>query len=103
MGRTLRRVLHAPVLLYRWHGGWLLGQRFLLLIHSGRRTGLRHRTVLEVMEVRREPREWVVMSGFGPQANWLRNIQAAGGAEIVVGREGFVASYRIWPGDPEPI
>lgn len=91
----MRRLLHAPVLLYRWHAGWLLGQRFLLLIHTGRRTGARHHTVLEVMDIQDNPREFVVMSGFGPAANWFRNIKATQDAEIVVARERFTATHRI--------
>ena len=35
------------------------------------------------------------MSGFGPNANWLRNIQATPGEEIVIGRERFVAAHRF--------
>ena len=30
--------LRAPVYLYRWRLGWLLGKRFVLLTHIGRRT-----------------------------------------------------------------
>lgn len=52
----------------------MLGRRFLRLKHVGRRTGRRHTTVLEV--VRHDPRhsEFVVVSGFGSHADWLRNI-----------------------------
>ena len=52
--------------LYRWKCGWLLGHRFLLLIHVGRRTGLRRCTVLEVLEYRKEGSEAVVMSALAP-------------------------------------
>lgn len=95
VGRPVRFLLRAPVSLYRWRCGWLLGRRFLLLIHTGRRTGQHYETVLEVMEIRETPREFVVMSGFGPNANWLRNIQATPGEEIVIGRERFVAAHRF--------
>ena len=44
LNSTLRRLFRAPVYLYCWSGGWLLGHRFLLLIHVGRRTGLRRQT-----------------------------------------------------------
>jgi hypothetical protein len=33
-----------------WHLEWLFGERSLLLTHTGRRTGLRRQTVLEVVE-----------------------------------------------------
>ncbi len=94
----LKRLLRAPVYLYRWRLGWLLGRRFLLLTHTGRYTGARHQTVLEVMEYRREGPEVVVMSGFGRNANWLRNIHAKPDPEVIVGSRRFVAAYRILDG-----
>ena len=36
----------------------------------------------------------VVLSGLGRGANWYRNIQANGEAEITVGRRSFVAAFR---------
>ena len=48
----MRWLFRLPVYLYRCHCGGLLGHRFLLLIHRGRRTGRRYETVLEVMEYR---------------------------------------------------
>jgi deazaflavin-dependent oxidoreductase (nitroreductase family) len=95
LNATLRRLFRAPVYLYRWRCGWLLGHRFLLLIHLGRRTRRKRYTVLEVMRWRKEPIELVVMSGFGPNADWLRNIEATPGPEIVVGSKRFLAVHRI--------
>ena len=90
-----RRLFRAPLYLYRWKCGWLLGHRFLLLIHVGRRTGLRRHTVLEVMQYRKEGPEAVVMSAFGPNADWFRNIEATPGPEVVIGSQCFVAAHRF--------
>jgi deazaflavin-dependent oxidoreductase (nitroreductase family) len=98
LNAVLRRLFRAPVCLYRWNLGWLLGQRFLLLIHIGRRTGLRRNTVLEVMEVmeyRKEGPEAVVMSAFGRNADWLRNIEATPAPEVVIGSQHFVVAHRF--------
>jgi deazaflavin-dependent oxidoreductase (nitroreductase family) len=95
----LRRIFRAPVYLYRWKCGWLLGHRFLLLIHVARRTGLRRFTVLEVVEYRKEGPEAVVISAFGPGADWRRNIEATPGAEVVIGSRRFPAAHRVL--DPE--
>lgn len=92
--RTLRRLLRAPACLYHWRLGWLLGYRFLLLVHVGRRSGRRHRTVLEVVEYRPQTREAVVISAFGPNADWLRNIEAAPHPEVVIGSQRFTAVHR---------
>ncbi len=77
----------------------MLGHRFLLLIHTGRRTGMKRYTVLEIMQWRPNPVEMVVMSGFGPNADWLRNIEATPGPEIIVGSERFVAAHRFLDSD----
>ena len=87
----VRRLFRAPVYLYRWNFGWLLGRRFLLLIHIGRRTGLLRHTILEVMAYRQEGPEAVVMSAFGRNADWLRNIEATLGPEVNVGSQHFIA------------
>ena len=95
LNRTLRRFFRAPVYLYGWSCGWLLGHRFLLLIHVGRHTGLRRHTVLEVMGYRQEGPEAVVMSAFGRNADWLRNIKATPSPEVVIGSQHFVAAHRF--------
>lgn len=87
--------LRAPAHLYRWHLGPLLGHRFLLLRHTGRRSGVRHQTVLEVLEYRKQGPEVVVMSGFGPHPDWLRNIETTPDAEVITGSQHFAAAYRI--------
>jgi len=92
---VLRGLFRAPIYLYRWRCGRLVGRRFLLLVHTGRRTGLRRETVLEVIEYRDNGPEVVVMSAFGPKADWLRNIQATPGAEVVIGSRRFAAAHRI--------
>jgi deazaflavin-dependent oxidoreductase (nitroreductase family) len=92
---ALRRLFRAPVYLFRWKCSWLFGHRFLLLIHTGRRTGLRRCTVLEVIEFRKNGPEAVVVSAFGRSADWLRNIEAIPGAEVVIGSQRFVAAHRF--------
>ncbi len=93
-GRVLRGLLRAPVILYRAHLGWLLGQRFLLLTHTGRRTGREYRTVVEVVDFLPSSGEYVVMSGFGRSADWLRNLMAGGGRQVTVGGRRFVPQVR---------
>ena len=61
----LRALLRLPVHLYHAHLGVLLGHRFLMLIHTGRRTGGRHETVLEVIRYEQGAREAVVAAGWG--------------------------------------
>lgn len=88
-------LFRAPIYIYRWHLEWLFGKRLLLLTSTGHRTGLRRQTVLEVVEYRNEGPEVIVANGFGPDSDWLRNIQAQSDEEVTVGRQHFVASHRF--------
>lgn len=92
---ALRYLFRAPVYLYRWHLGWLFGHRCLMLSHTGRRTGLRRHTVLEVVEYREKGPELIVANGFGPDCDWVRNIQANPNEEVTVGFQHFAASHRL--------
>jgi len=80
--------------LYSANLGWLLGHRFLLLVHRGRRSGRLHTTVLEVVRWDGAAREAVVMSGFGRGAQWYRNVLASGPVEVRIGRLRFPAQVR---------
>ncbi|HET8997497.1 MAG TPA: nitroreductase family deazaflavin-dependent oxidoreductase [Acetobacteraceae bacterium] len=91
----LRRLLRAPAWLYRCRCGWLLGHRFLLLIHTGRRSGLRRCTVLEIAEYRPQMPEAVVVSGWGRGADWLRNLAATPQPEVIIGTHRFPAASRL--------
>jgi deazaflavin-dependent oxidoreductase (nitroreductase family) len=93
-GPLIGSLLRAPVLLYEWHLGWLLGRRFLLLCHVGRRSGHRYRTVLEVVGSVAESGETVVVSGFGRSADWYRNVRVSPTVEVTVGRQRFRAVHR---------
>lgn len=91
--RWVRAVAKAPVKLYRWNLGSLLGRRFLLLIHHGRRTGRRYETVLEVVHLGPDG-EAVVVSGWGGASDWCRNLAAENEVEIVLGRRRSRATHR---------
>ena len=45
-----RWVLHVPAHLYRYHLGFLLGERLVLITHEGRMSGRRYQTPVEVVE-----------------------------------------------------
>ena len=83
----LRLALRAPLLLYRVRLSWLLGERFLLLVHQGRTTGLRHETLLEVAYRDAQTGEVVVIAAWGKFAAWYRNLQAAPAIEVRIGHE----------------
>ncbi|MBV8999820.1 MAG: nitroreductase family deazaflavin-dependent oxidoreductase [Solirubrobacterales bacterium] len=90
----LIRTLRAPVVLYDWNLGWLLGRRFLRLTHRGRRSGRCYRMMLEVIGDDRARREVFGMVGLGRGAQWYRNVIAGGAVEVAIGMERFRPDFR---------
>lgn len=94
--RLLRLFFKAPVALYRLRMGWLLGSRFLLLTHTGRRTGQTRQAVLEVVSYDRSIPEAIVIAAWGERAQWVRNLGAAPAVSVQIGRVHWTApEHRI--------
>jgi deazaflavin-dependent oxidoreductase (nitroreductase family) len=88
----VRLLLRLPIWLYRARLGWLLGHRFLLLTHVGRKTGLLHQTVLEVVHYDKATDMYMVASGWGEKSDWLRNVEKTPTAFVNVGGRRFEAT-----------
>jgi deazaflavin-dependent oxidoreductase (nitroreductase family) len=74
----------------------VLGDRFLLLKHIGRKTGRQRQTVLEVMRHDRAGDRYIVCSAWGEASEWYNNLQRMPQADIVVGdRRLKVTASRI--------
>lgn len=80
-----RLVARAPIHLYRWHLGRLLGTRVLLLTHTGRVSGKPRQVVLEVVAHDPQDDTFLVASGFGTGAAWYRNIRQTPAVTVQVG------------------
>lgn len=91
--------LDMPVRLYRWGLGPLFGARLVVLVHRGRTTGMTRRTALEVLGHRRIDGAYHVASGWGANSDWLRNVRAAGEAELCVGRDRVPVTVQVLPPD----
>jgi len=94
-----KRFLHAPTWLYRWRLGFVMGKRFLMIEHRGRRTEDLHRTVLEVAGRYPERNEWIVTSGTGPKADWYRNLKANTLEAVWIGSKRSEATVRFLEAD----
>jgi deazaflavin-dependent oxidoreductase (nitroreductase family) len=71
----LKLLLRLPIWLYQAHLGRLLGKRFLMVEHIGRKSGEIRQTVLEVVGHERDTGVYYVASGFGEKSDWLLNIR----------------------------
>ena len=82
---------HATNILTRRVAGWLPG--FAIVDHRGRRSGAAYRTPVNAF-ARRDG--YVVALTYGPDADWVKNVLAAGGCELEVGgRRVRLAQPRI--------
>ena len=82
-----RRVIHRlPLGLYRVGLGGLLGHRFVLVHHLGRRSGQWRQVVVEVADMDQSTGAVTVMSGYGTGSDWYRNLLANPTARIQMGR-----------------
>ncbi len=82
----LQRILfRMPITAYRWHLGWLMGGRFVLIHHVGRSSGLPRAAVVEVVSHDPVTDCYVVASGFGEASQWYQNVMAQPDITIQVG------------------
>ena len=74
-----------PIYFYRLGLGGLMGKRFLLLNHTGRKSGKARQTVLEVVNYDQAADTYYVASGFGQKSDWYQNILVHPKVDIQVG------------------
>ena len=91
---VLRLAMRLPILLYRLHIGWLLGKRFLLLEHRGRRSGILRKAVIEVVDYDPQEGTYVVAAAWGRRSDWFLNILAEPDVHVTVGTNRFPATAR---------
>ena len=90
-----RPLMRAPIWIYKVRAGVVLGSRFLMLEHIGRKSGVRRYVVLEVVG-HPTPDSYIVASGFGAKAQWFRNIKSNPRVRVYTGSRAPVpATARI--------
>jgi deazaflavin-dependent oxidoreductase (nitroreductase family) len=80
---------------YRIGLGRLLGRRFLSVTHRGRKSGRLYDTVLEVAVFDPAADESVVVSAYGSDADWYRNLQAAPAVRVRTGRMDYAPEHHF--------
>lgn len=92
-----RLAWRAPIWLYRFGLGGLLGERFLLINHVGRKSGKMRQAVVEVVYQDKQTGAFMVASGFGEQADWYKNLMVHPQVSIQVGRKRMNAHAKRLP------
>jgi deazaflavin-dependent oxidoreductase (nitroreductase family) len=92
-------VFRLPLQLYRRGRGQLLGRTFLLLVHTGRRTGSPHQTVAMVLGDDRDTGELVICSAWGRDTDWVKNLRARPAVRVQIGADSFTPTHRFLTDD----
>src|SRR5579884_64793 len=101
LGRLLFRL---PIWLFRLHLGWLLGHRFLLLTHIGRKSGRTRQNMLEVVRYEKASSTYYVFSGWAEKSDWARNVMKTPRVEITAAGRHFAAcAARVSPDEAERV
>ncbi|MCX4854897.1 nitroreductase family deazaflavin-dependent oxidoreductase [Streptomyces canus] len=90
-----RLAFRLPIRLYHAGLGPLLGKRFLLLHHTGRKSGRKRQVVLEVVSYDKHTDIWTIASGFGPKSDWYQNLRHRPQATIQFGRRHFAVTAHF--------
>lgn len=87
----LKGLYRLPILAYRMGLGRLIGKYILILSTTGRKSGKTHRTPVEYF---RDRDRIFVMSGFGSQPDWYKNLQANPQATLTVKESNICVQAR---------
>lgn len=93
------KLFRAPLYLYRFKLGFLMGERFILLEHWGRKSGNLNETVIEVIDQDKTDRKIFSASGFGEKSQWFKNIVVNGSVFVSIKNEKYKAIARVLPGN----
>lgn len=88
-------LFRAPIHMYHWRLGFLMGGRFVLLKHRGRKSGSTREAVIEVIDGDLAQGKLYAASGFGEQSQWFKNICANNHVKLTWKNEHFAAQARI--------
>ena len=96
-------LFRLPICLYKIKAGFLLGSRFLLLKHWGRKSGTLKETVVEIIDRDDVNGSVYVASGFGDKSQWFKNISANPNVVVVLKNKARDAKSEILPTDQAEI
>ena len=89
-----RILFRAPIWLYQINLGWLLGNRFVKITHTGRKSGLPRHVVLEVVKFDSISNIYYIAAAWGEKSDWVKNVRAHPKVQIQVGRHKMDAIAR---------
>lgn len=86
-----RWFMRAPIWLYKVGLGWLLGGRFIHVVHTGRVSGQPRHTVVEVVSHDAANDAYYVAAAWGERSDWYQSLMMTPDCRAQVGRRRFGA------------
>jgi deazaflavin-dependent oxidoreductase (nitroreductase family) len=83
-GRLLRAINRLPTWFFKLHLSRLLGSRFAMITHRGRKSGLHHTVITETAEGSVESGRVVYIVAYGTRAQWYKNLKASPAVSIEI-------------------
>ncbi len=90
-----KHLWRAPIHLYHIGLGGLMGKRFLLLNHIGRKSGKVRQAVVEIDRYDPKTDTYIIASGFGKKSDWYRNLMKTPEVTIQVGSKKLKAVAEL--------
>lgn len=87
----LRALFRLPISLYHLGLGWVFGDRFLLLTHTGRKSGLPREVVIEVVYHDKASGVYCIAAAWRRKSDWYLNILQTSKVRVQVGNKSFEA------------
>jgi deazaflavin-dependent oxidoreductase (nitroreductase family) len=89
------KLFRAPIYIYRFGVGFILGERFIRLKHWGRVSGNLNETVIEVIDQDKPSGKVYSASGFGEKSQWFKNIILNENIYITIKSKEYKAKARV--------
>ena len=89
------KLFRAPLYLYHFKLGFLLGERFIHLKHWGRKSGQLNEAVIEVIDQDKAAGKLYCASGFGDKSQWFKNIAVNNSVFVSIKNSEYQATARV--------
>ncbi|BBY25813.1 nitroreductase family deazaflavin-dependent oxidoreductase [Mycobacterium stomatepiae] len=83
-GRLLWAINRIPTWIFKLGMGRLLGSRFAMITHRGRKSGAHHTVIIETADGSIQQGRLVYIIAYGTRAQWYKNLKASPAVSIEI-------------------
>ncbi len=100
-GRLLWLINRIPTWMFKLGLGRLLGKRFAMIVHRGRKTGKLNTVIVETCHGDPDTGKIVFVSAYGNKAQWYLNLQKAPAVKFVMNGKTYLSPRHEFLGPEE--